>query len=95
LKFGGSDKDGRIEEKIKKLELLFPEMKKRFKYKANSWEKSAFKKGKLSHENFIKGDFRVYDNEYNGDNKWYYFHIEALAQREFVMKKIKSSNLNS
>ena len=90
-----SSKENKNKEKIKKLELLFPEMKKRFKYKANSWEKSAFKKAKLSHENFIKGDFRVYDNEYNGDNKWYYFHIEALAQREFVMKKIKSSNLNS
>jgi len=28
--------------------------------------------------------------EFNGDFKWFYFHVEAFKQREYVMKNIKT-----
>jgi hypothetical protein len=63
---------------------IFPEIN--LNYDEDEWMALALKGGTLvSDEN----GYNLMKYEFNGDLKWFYFHIEAFKQREYVMKNIK------
>ncbi|RLD79613.1 MAG: hypothetical protein DRJ07_11525, partial [Bacteroidetes bacterium] len=77
-----------IEEKYKKFQKVFPEIG--FFYDENQWRDEALsvsdnsKFGKILQEN--NQSYKL-----GSDKKWFYFHLAALDQREYILGLIKSS----
>jgi hypothetical protein len=77
-----------IEDKFKKFQAVFPEIG--FYYDANQWREEA-----LSAVNNKKLMKVIDDNDHyvlGSDKKWFYFHLAALEQREYVLKLLNNSN---
>ena len=74
-----------VEKKLANYEKIFFEIS--FNYNENEWEALALKGGSLELD---KNGYNLMKYEFNGDFKWFYFHIEAFKQREYVMNKIKT-----
>lgn len=77
-----------IKEKFKRYNELFPEVKN-LNYNEDEWKSLALKGDVFNWIDFDKDDYALVKYTYNGDLKWFYFHVEALKQREYVMSKIK------
>lgn len=77
-----------IEEKYKKFQKVFPEIG--FFYDEIQWRDEALSVVASSKiVKILKEDNPSYT--LGSDKKWFYFHLAALEQREFVMSLIKSS----
>ena len=72
--------------KFKKYVEVFPEVE--FDYDHNEWRKAAMKKGYFNFGDYYAEDYKKLVCKFNNDMKWYYFHLEALNQRKFVMDNI-------
>jgi hypothetical protein len=72
--------------KFKKYVEVFPEVK--FDYDHDEWRKAAMKKGYFNFGDYYAKDYKKLVCKFNNDMKWYYFHLEALNQRKFVMDNI-------
>ena len=72
--------------KFKKYREVFPEI--RFDYDRNEWRRAAMKKGYFNFGDYDAKDYDKIVCKFNNDMKWYYFHLEALNQRKFVMDNI-------
>ncbi len=69
-----------LEQKIAEFRKVFPQHAAALRYDDMSWEREAMTR--------YDDDVSV-TYEYNDDNKWYYFQLEALAQRDFVLAHIR------
>lgn len=77
-----------IEEKFKKFQKVFPEIG--FFYDENQWRNEAIRVTKSNKiVKILKEDKPTY--VLGSDKKWFYFHLAALEQREYVMSLIKNN----
>ena len=72
--------------KFKKYVEVFPEVE--FDYDHDEWRRAAMKQGFFNFGDYDAEDYDKIVCKFNNDMKWYYFHLEALNQRKFVMDNI-------
>ncbi len=71
---------------------LFPEIS--FSYHENEWRESALEGERFNWIDFSRDDYSGVTYTFKGsDLRWFYFHMEAYAQREYVKSKIKGDLL--
>lgn len=75
------------EERMEQYPKFFPEIE--FSYDEKLWREQAgsWNREQASNENHEK-ELPERQMQFKGDRKWFYFHIAALAQREFIMQRI-------
>jgi hypothetical protein len=78
-------------EEFENYKRLFPDVS--FSYHEEEWRSHALAGGRLNWTDFTENDYSEIEYGFNGDMKWFYFHIEALSQRMYVMDRIKSDLL--
>lgn len=66
---------------------FFPEIN--FHYNHLDWRRQALRGERFNWEDFHSKDYYHYQYSFNGDYKWFYFHIEAMNQRQFVLQRLK------
>ena len=76
-----------IKEKFQKYQELFPEIT--FDYHENDWRNQALKGESFDWINFEEDDYKAHTYEFNGDLKWFYFHMAAYEQRLFAIEHIR------
>jgi len=80
-----------LHQKYDMFKLMFPEVK--FHYSETEWRNKAIVAGEHEHTEqpgvSIQEDLTQKKFRFNSDRKWFYFHMEALKQRNWVMKQIK------
>ncbi len=80
-----------MKDKFQKYCTVFPEIT--FIYDENDWRNQALRGESFDWSNFEKEDYKSQTYKFNGDMKWFYFHIAAYKQRIFVLKNIKKNLL--
>lgn len=80
-----------IKDKFQKYRELFPEII--FDYDEHDWRNQALKGESFEWINFEKADYKTQTYEFNGDIKWFYFHIAAYEQRLFAKHNIRGNLL--
>ena len=81
-----SVEDNSVDNKFKKFQKVFPEIG--FYYDAKQWHSEALSVVKPTNiVNKLKEDKPSY--VLGSDKKWFYFHLVALEQREYVMELLK------
>ncbi|MBS4068024.1 MAG: hypothetical protein KGZ62_05450 [Sulfurimonas sp.] len=76
-----------LKEKFNKYQLTFPDIQ--FNYHENDWRQQALKGESFEWINFDDSDYISQTYDFNGDLKWFYFHIAAYDQRIFVQSNIR------
>lgn len=80
-----------IKEKFQKYQELFPEIT--FDYDEDEWRNQALKGDSFDWINFEEEDYSSQTYEFNGDMKWFYFHMAAYEQRYFAIRNIRKDLL--
>lgn len=80
-----------MKDKFQKYCGLFPEIT--FDYHEDDWRNQALKGESFDWNNFEEDDYKSQAYKFNGDMKWFYFHIAAYKQRIFVLKNIREDLL--
>ncbi|MEJ2658119.1 MAG: hypothetical protein P8012_13150 [Desulfobacterales bacterium] len=80
-----------IKRKFQKYTELFPEIT--FNYSEDDWRNQALKGESFDWINFEKEDYKAQTYKFNGDMKWFYFHMAAYDQRLFAIKNIREDLL--
>ncbi|MBI4691529.1 MAG: hypothetical protein HY754_14885 [Nitrospirae bacterium] len=76
-----------IKRKFENYRRLFREIE--FDYHEEDWRNQALTGNSLSWIDFQETDYAQVGYTFNGDLKWFYFHMEAYNQRMYVMERIK------
>lgn len=76
-----------IKRKFENYRRLFPEIE--FNYHEKDWRNQALAGNSLNWIDFQETDYTRMEYTFNGDLKWFYFHMEAYEQRIYVISKIK------
>ncbi len=76
-----------IKDKFQKYKELFPEII--FDYNEYDWRNQALKGESFEWINFEEADYKSQIYEFNGDMKWFYFHMAAYEQRLFAKHNIR------
>lgn len=81
-----------VDDKRQLYRKLFPDTK--FEYSEMTWRRESLNGHSLEFSNFDANDYNNCSYAYNGDPKWFYFHIEAFRQREFILSNIRQDLLS-
>jgi hypothetical protein len=76
-----------LKKKFQTYQNVFPEID--FNYNEEDWRNQALKGDSFDWYDFDGDDYEAQEYEFNEDLKWFYFHMEALKQRELVIQGIK------
>lgn len=76
-----------IKKKFTNYKRLFPEID--FSYDEEDWRNQSLKGESFNWIDFDKRDYSQLRYRFNNDLKWFYFHIEALKQWQYVMGNIR------
>lgn len=91
IKEGFSVPSDSIKTKFQKYNELFPEIN--LDYHEDDWRNQALKGESFEWLHFEEDDYKNQCYEFNGDMKWFYFHMAAYEQRLFALKSIRSDLL--
>jgi hypothetical protein len=80
-----------IKKKFQKYRELFQDVG--FDYDEDTWRNQALKGESFDWINFEKEDYANQTYEFNGDMKWFYFHMAAYEQRRFAIQNIREDLL--
>ena len=81
----------KVKDKYSLYKELFPEVE--LAYSEKEWRRQALRGDSFEWISFDKDDYSSQFYEFNGDMKWFYFHIAAYHQRLFAMSSIKGDLL--
>jgi len=79
-----------IKEKFAKYQATFPQNRYNFNYNKDEWRQQSLRGESFEWINFDEGDYQEHIYDYNGDLKWFYFHMAAYEQRLFVKNNIRA-----
>lgn len=79
-----------IKEKFSKYQAIFPQKQFNFNYDKHEWRRMALRGDSFEWINFDAEDYNDQIYDYNGDLKWFYFHMAAYEQRLFVKNNIRT-----